>query len=333
MSQHDLTIDNQGFPAFRADLNNALQALGSTQSGTSAPSPTFANQLWYDTTNNQLKIRNEDNDAWITLLTLDQTADSVSQLSAVLVALGAGSASSPSLTASGDTNTGLFFPTADTVGIACGGSEAARIILGQLSISATSSAASSLRLYEDTDNGTNYIDLIAPTSISSNRTLTIPDNSGTVLTSASPSSDLPSSINGPAFSAYSNAFVSVANNTFTKITFNTEDYDTNNNFASSRFTPTVAGYYQFNVTLAFAASAGVNTGGIFFYKNGTRHLDGSLLVMNTSYTQFISSSGIIYCNGSTDYVEVYASQATGSAQNIGSTASTLKFTGALVRSA
>ena len=75
MSQHDLTIDNQGFPAFRADLNNALQALGSTQSGTSAPSPTFANQLWYDTTNNQLKIRNEDNDAWITIVTLDQSAD------------------------------------------------------------------------------------------------------------------------------------------------------------------------------------------------------------------------------------------------------------------
>ena len=86
MSQHDLIIDNQGFPAFRADLNNALQALGSTQSGTSAPSPTFANQLWYDTTNNQLKIRNEDNDAWITLLTLDQAADVTTQVGSVTLA-------------------------------------------------------------------------------------------------------------------------------------------------------------------------------------------------------------------------------------------------------
>ena len=84
--QHDLTIDNQGFPAFRADLNNALQALGSTQSGTSAPSPSFANQLWYDTTNNQLKIRNEDNDAWITLLTLDQVADATTQVGSVTLA-------------------------------------------------------------------------------------------------------------------------------------------------------------------------------------------------------------------------------------------------------
>lgn len=83
MSQHDLTIANQGFPAFRADLNSALQALGSCQSGTSAPSPTFANQLWYDTTNNILKIRNEDNDAWISLLTLDQVADAVSAIGSI----------------------------------------------------------------------------------------------------------------------------------------------------------------------------------------------------------------------------------------------------------
>lgn len=89
MSQHDLTIANQGFPAFRADLNDALQALGSCQSGTSAPSPTFANQLWYDTTNNILKIRNEDNDAWISIATLDQIADSVSILSAATVNAGA----------------------------------------------------------------------------------------------------------------------------------------------------------------------------------------------------------------------------------------------------
>ena len=127
MSQHDLTIDNQGFPAFRADLNNALQALGSTQSGTTAPSPTFANQLWYDTTNNILKIRNEDNDAWISLLTLDQSADSVSQISTALAVLSAGTLSAPSITTTGDTNTGIFFPAADTIAFTEGGVESMRI--------------------------------------------------------------------------------------------------------------------------------------------------------------------------------------------------------------
>ena len=56
MSQNDLSIANQGFASFRSDLNSALQALGSTNSGTSAPSTTYANQLFYDTTNNILKI-------------------------------------------------------------------------------------------------------------------------------------------------------------------------------------------------------------------------------------------------------------------------------------
>jgi len=72
MSQHDLDIANQGFPATRADINNALQALGSLSSGATAPATTYANQLWYDTANNIIKIRNEDNDAWISLMTLDQ---------------------------------------------------------------------------------------------------------------------------------------------------------------------------------------------------------------------------------------------------------------------
>jgi len=77
MSQNDFTIANQGFPAFRSDLNGALQALATLSSGATAPSTTFAYQLWYDTTTDILKIRNADDDAWITLFTFDQATDSV----------------------------------------------------------------------------------------------------------------------------------------------------------------------------------------------------------------------------------------------------------------
>ena len=80
MSQADFTIANQGFPAFRTELNASLQALASTSSGTSAPSTTFANQLFYDTTNNILKIRNEDNDAFIPIALLDQSNDVVAEI-------------------------------------------------------------------------------------------------------------------------------------------------------------------------------------------------------------------------------------------------------------
>lgn len=74
MSQHDFNVANQGFPAFRSDLNSALAALASTSSGTSAPNTTYANQFWYDETNNILKMRDEANANWINLGTLDQVA-------------------------------------------------------------------------------------------------------------------------------------------------------------------------------------------------------------------------------------------------------------------
>lgn len=90
MSQNDLVIANQTFPATRADINNALQALGSTNSGPSAPSTTYANMMWYDTTANILKIRAEANDAWINIGYLDQSLDTFKVLDDTVVATTAG---------------------------------------------------------------------------------------------------------------------------------------------------------------------------------------------------------------------------------------------------
>ena len=78
MSQHDYVIANQTFPNFRTDLNSAFAASVSQNSGASAPSTTYAYQLWYDTGNDILKMRNAADDAWIELFTVDQTADTAS---------------------------------------------------------------------------------------------------------------------------------------------------------------------------------------------------------------------------------------------------------------
>jgi len=75
MSQNDFTIANQGFPSFRSDLNSALQALASNSSGSTEPTTTFAYQWWYDTTTNILKLRNADDDAWISVAEFDQSND------------------------------------------------------------------------------------------------------------------------------------------------------------------------------------------------------------------------------------------------------------------
>ena len=50
MAQHDYNIANQGFPAFRTDLNNVLSAINTLNSGTSRPSSAVAGSLWLDTT-------------------------------------------------------------------------------------------------------------------------------------------------------------------------------------------------------------------------------------------------------------------------------------------
>ena len=112
MAQHDYVIANGSGSAVRSDLNNALAAIVSTNSGTSEPSPTFAYQFWADTTAGVLKIRNGANNAWITLRELDGT-----------LVIEAGTVSAPGLYFSGDTNTGIYSPAADQFAIATNGVE------------------------------------------------------------------------------------------------------------------------------------------------------------------------------------------------------------------
>jgi len=75
MSQHDFDIANQSASSARADINNALKALASLSSGSTAPSTTYANMLWYDTGANTLKMRAEADDAWISIGYLNQSTD------------------------------------------------------------------------------------------------------------------------------------------------------------------------------------------------------------------------------------------------------------------
>ena len=91
MSQHDLDIANQTSSSARADINSALKALGSTSSGSSAPSTTYANMLWYDTGSSTLKMRTEADDQWINVGYLDQSSDAFRIFDDTLVVSSGGS--------------------------------------------------------------------------------------------------------------------------------------------------------------------------------------------------------------------------------------------------
>lgn len=133
--------------------------------------------------------------------------------------------------------------------------------------------------------------------------VTVPSVTGTMLTTASTIAGT-----GPAFSAYPSASsTTISNSTWTKATLDTEVYDTNSNFASSRFTPTVAGYYQIN----FIANTGCSNNNGFvhggaIYKNGSSYSQSVVVTPSGDLQGFGSQvSQLIYMNGSTDYLEFY----------------------------
>jgi hypothetical protein len=73
MSQHSFSIPDESGAAFRADVNNALQALASQSSGATEPATRYSYQIWADTTANAIKRRNTANSAWIIVGSLSET--------------------------------------------------------------------------------------------------------------------------------------------------------------------------------------------------------------------------------------------------------------------
>ena len=111
MATHDYVIANGTGAAVRSDLNDALAAIVSNNSGSSAPATTYAYQWWADTTANVLKIRNSANNAWITLRELDGT-----------MLIEDGTAAAPGLSFGSDTNTGIFRPSNNALAVSANGS-------------------------------------------------------------------------------------------------------------------------------------------------------------------------------------------------------------------
>jgi len=94
--------------------------------------------------------------------------------------------------------------------------------------------------------------------------------------------------------------------TWTKITFTTTEVDTNSNFASSRFTPTVAGYYQVNLVTQCQASSSLTRQLLAIWKNNAQGFRlNDTRISYGSNVGTVSGSGLIYMNGTTDYIESY----------------------------
>ncbi|MDX1923257.1 MAG: tail fiber domain-containing protein [Alphaproteobacteria bacterium] len=110
---------------------------------------------------------------------------------------------------------------------------------------------------------------------------------------------------GPSFSAYIASDQTISASTWTKVTLGTEEFDTNNNFATGRFTPTVAGKYQLSGTCNINTLNSGNTVYCAIYKNGSLAKRSVNLQGSSNSELSASVTAIVDANGTTDYFELY----------------------------
>ena len=213
----------------------------------------------------------------------------------------------------------LYLPSANTVAIQTAGVTGLSISSAQVVTLANALAVTSGGTGVTTSTGTGAVVLG-----------TSPTITGLTFTSASTAV--------PAFSAYLNSVQNTTTNTWTKATLDAEEFDTNSNFASNRFTPTVAGYYQINGCVCITNNTAWATAGYAaIYKNGSRYKSnfvnfsgGGGAIINE---QQFPVSAVISLNGTTDYIELYGYITAAGTPGFLSGASITYMSGAMIRSA
>ena len=338
MTQHDYVISNQSFPSFRQDLNNALSAIQTCNSGTSRPTGAVAGQIWLDTTSaTSPTLKYYDGADDISLATLDHSANTVNWLDSAV-----------SITGLTTTATGTVLTLSDS-----SLTSSVNLILQN---------QKEIRFSETTANGTNYVGFKAPASLSADKIWVLPSADGTAgqflktdgAGNLSFSSDLPTTsftgatvetsiadsdlvliyddsatavrkmtkanliagvggANTPAFFAYKTSAQTVTNDVDTLISFQTEVFDTANcydNSSTYRFTPTTAGKY-FVFTSLSSNGNGANSVRDFVIR---LYFNGAFLNYTTIFSNYPNQTGkehsgffstIQTFNGTSDYIAIY----------------------------
>ena len=182
------TIENASGANVRTDLNNVFAAIQSSNSKSSdlATSQCVAGMPFLNTTTNIYKIRNSSNNGFTEIGNIDQAnlgllSKSGGTMTGPLLIDDSSSASTPALSFDTDTDLGLFRKSANVMGFSSSGTEQMFFDANGITLN----NENEIRFSEATGNGTNYITIKAPASVASNRALTLPDETGTLVTTAS----------------------------------------------------------------------------------------------------------------------------------------------------
>ncbi len=135
----------------------------------------------------------------------------------------------------------------------------------------------------------------------------------------------------PKFKVHKNGVdqTGITTSTFITVTWSTEVYDTNNNFASNRFTPTVAGKYLLVCGLRLTGMSAASQCTVTLAKNGVEVCRGGTPIQANQDAQMTFAT-IEDANGSTDYFECSVFQNSGVSATIGGIAQHTYWAGTLL---
>ena len=183
------TIENASGANVRTDLNNVFAAIQSSNSKSSdlSTSQCVAGMLFLNTTSDILKVRNSNNQGFTEIGNIDsanlgllpRSGGTSSPMTGQFFADDSNSASTPAISFDTDSDLGLFRKSANIMGFSSGGTE--QMLFDANGI--TLQLQNEIR-FADADSS-NYVSMKAPTTVASNRTITLPDETGTLLTNAS----------------------------------------------------------------------------------------------------------------------------------------------------
>jgi len=293
---------------------NANAAINGIHTKATAPTSTTAGQLWFDTNNNVLKIRDEADAGWVTL--------NVSPVTDFKLL--------------GSTTIGWVLPTVDGV--------SGQFLTTDAAGNLDWASAAGDELPSQTGNSGKYLTTDGSSASWNNEIPSQTGNSGKFLTtdgsSASWATD--NSAFGGAADGYRSFSVnkggvdqgSVATGTLTKVTWPTIDWQTSTGtpFASDKFTCDLSGKYHFYFALKLTGNV-LYDNMVALYKNGSlvRYANYFLAYdsgANTGVpTMQMEATLDLSASGTPDYVEVYVHQESGGDQTVDGSATATWFNG------
>jgi hypothetical protein len=319
MAQGDYLIQNQSFPSFRSDLNSTLEAINTSNSGTSRPSSAVAGTVWLDTTNATnptLKFFDGTDD--ISLAQLDYTANTVNWLDSVTASSDVVDDTTPQLGGNLDVN-GNSIVSVSNGNITFTPDGTGKVIIDGLSFP-TADGTSGQNLITDGAGNLSFSNVIpADNTVSlAKLTATGTKDATTFLRGDNTFASAGGGTNTPNFEvSKTDSNQTLANTTSTLVTFNNEVFDSDSAFASNKFTVPSGegGKYFFYASIKWGSDdRGIRV--VYLYKNGSLVKELLDTASPNQPTGESHSTGALLNLSASDYVEIYCYQSTGDPETI-----------------